>query len=110
MSGDVIPVVSMRRIEKRFPGVLANDRVDFEARPGEIHALLGENGAGKTTLMNILYGIYQPDGGEILIRGEPAVVQLVRDAIVIIVGVAGVAPAISVPVLLTGIAHAGTVV
>jgi simple sugar transport system ATP-binding protein len=53
--------VSMSAIMKRFPGVLANDNVDFEARAGEIHALLGENGAGKTTLMNILYGIYQPD-------------------------------------------------
>ena len=76
----------MRCIEKRFPGVLANDRVDFEARPGEIHALLGENGAGKTTLMNILYGIYQPDGGDILIRGDPVVIHSPREAIELGIG------------------------
>jgi simple sugar transport system ATP-binding protein len=62
----------MRGIVKHFPGVLANDHVDFELARGEIHALLGENGAGKTTLMNILYGLYRPDAGEILL-GEQAV-------------------------------------
>ena len=56
-------VVEMRGIVKRFPGVLANDHVDFDLRTGEIHALLGENGAGKSTLMNILAGLYQPDRG-----------------------------------------------
>ena len=66
---------------KRFPGVLASDNVDFEARAGEIHALLGENGAGKTTLMNILYGIYQPDEGEILIGGQNVVIHSPREAI-----------------------------
>ncbi len=71
---------------KRFPGVLANDCVDFEARTGEIHALLGENGAGKTTLMNILYGIYQPDAGDILIRGSPVSVQSPREAIELGIG------------------------
>ncbi|HHW15167.1 MAG TPA: ABC transporter ATP-binding protein [Firmicutes bacterium] len=64
------PIVRLRGITKEFPGVLANDRVDLEVFPGTIHALLGENGAGKTTLMNILYGLYQPDAGEIFIRGE----------------------------------------
>ncbi|MCX6348275.1 MAG: ABC transporter ATP-binding protein [Candidatus Aureabacteria bacterium] len=60
----------MRRITKRFPRVLANDAVDFSVLSGETHALVGENGAGKSTLMRILYGLYQPDRGEILIRGE----------------------------------------
>lgn len=63
-------LVEMRRITKRFPGVTANHLVDFELRQGEIHTLLGENGAGKSTLMNILYGMYQPDAGEILIKGR----------------------------------------
>ncbi len=58
-------------IVKRFPGVLANDHVDFDVCCGEIHTLLGENGAGKSTLMKVLYGMYQPDGGEILVNGKP---------------------------------------
>lgn len=73
--------VLMRDIVKRFPRVVANDRVTFEARAGEIHALLGENGAGKTTLMNILYGIYRPDAGEIFIKGKPVVIHSPRDAL-----------------------------
>ena len=64
------PVIRMEGITKRFPGVLANDRVNFEVRKGEIHGLLGENGAGKTTLMNMLYGFYQPDEGDIFVGGE----------------------------------------
>ena len=63
-------ILELRGITKRFPGVVANDQIDFEMRAGEIHAILGENGAGKTTLMKILYGIMQPDEGDIYVRGQ----------------------------------------
>jgi ABC-type uncharacterized transport system ATPase subunit len=75
------PAVAMRQITKRFPGVLANDRVDFEAAAGEVHALLGENGAGKTTLSNILTGLYRQDEGEIELYGEPVHFHSPRDAL-----------------------------
>ena len=74
-------VVHMRGIVKRFPGVLANDQVDFDLRRGEIHALLGENGAGKSTLMNVLAGLYQADSGTILVNGEAVSFSSPRDAI-----------------------------
>jgi general nucleoside transport system ATP-binding protein len=76
-----IPAVSMRGITKRFPGVVANDGVDFEAAAGEVHALLGENGAGKTTLSLILTGLYRPDEGEIRLFGEPVAFTSPRDAL-----------------------------
>src|SRR5256714_6872419 len=78
---DKPPALELRGITKRFPGVLANDRIDFDLRPAEVHALLGENGAGKSTLMNILYGLYHPDEGEIWIRGEKARFGSPKDAI-----------------------------
>ncbi len=78
---DTFPAVRMTGIVKKFSGVVANDRVDFEVRAGEIHALLGENGAGKTTLMNILYGIYHPDEGEIFVHGKKVDIRSPRDAI-----------------------------
>ena len=74
-------VASMRRIVKRFPGVLAIDSVDFDLRKSEIHALLGENGAGKSTLMNVLAGLYRPDDGSIIVRGKPVSFASPRHAI-----------------------------
>ena len=71
----------MRGITKAFPGIVANDHVDFDLRRGEVHALLGENGAGKSTLMNILYGLYKPDAGEILLNGKPVTFHSAKDAI-----------------------------
>jgi ABC-type uncharacterized transport system ATPase subunit len=73
--------VEMRGIVKRFPGVVANDHADFDVRAGEVHALLGENGAGKSTLMNVLAGLYQPDGGMIRVQGRPVAFHSPRDAI-----------------------------
>ncbi len=71
----------MKGITKRFSGVVANNSIDFAIYGGEVHALLGENGAGKTTLMNILYGLYRADSGEILVRGERVTIRSPKDAI-----------------------------
>jgi simple sugar transport system ATP-binding protein len=78
---DVPTVLEMRGIVKEFPGVLANDHVDFDLRRGEVHALLGENGAGKSTLMNVLDGLYKPDAGQIVLAGKPVSFSSAKDAI-----------------------------
>src|SRR3954463_24585 len=75
------PAVRLLGITKRFPGVVANDGVDFEAAAGEVHALLGENGAGKTTLSNILTGLYRPDEGSMELHGRPVEFRSPRDAL-----------------------------
>lgn len=80
------PALEVRNITKRFPGVLANDHISFTLMPGEIHALLGENGAGKSTLMNIIYGLYSPDEGEILVQGQPVTIHTPNDAISLGIG------------------------
>ncbi len=74
-------VLEVRGLTKRFPGVLANDHIDLQLRKGEVLGLLGENGAGKSTLMNLIYGLYSPDEGEILINGKAAHIRNPNDAI-----------------------------
>src|SRR6478609_7426486 len=78
--------LELRGIRKEFPGVVANDNINLDIRQGEVHALLGENGAGKSTLMNILYGLYRPDEGEILLHGKPVTFGSARDAIQVGIG------------------------
>ncbi|WP_457630458.1 ABC transporter ATP-binding protein [Oceanithermus sp.] len=79
-------LLSLRNVSKRFPGVLAVDRVSLEVYPGEVHALLGENGAGKTTLVSLLYGLYPPDEGDIFWRGRPVRIRSPQEAIKLGIG------------------------
>jgi general nucleoside transport system ATP-binding protein len=81
MEENAVPALEMKDIVKHFGGVKANDHINFNLRRGEIHALLGENGAGKTTLMNILYGLYMPDEGQILLEGRPITIHSPVDAL-----------------------------
>jgi general nucleoside transport system ATP-binding protein len=78
---NVKSLVQLTGITKRFPGVVANDNVDFDLHPGEIHSILGENGAGKTTLMKILAGVYQPDAGSIRVHDQPVRIRSPRDSL-----------------------------
>ncbi len=86
MNEQPVPILELRGVTKRFPGVLANDHVDLELYPGEVLALLGENGAGKSTLMNCLVGMYRPDEGEIYVRGKRAEIHSPRDAAALGIG------------------------
>ncbi len=79
-------VLEAKGITKQFPGVLASDNVNFDLRKGEIHALLGENGAGKSTLMNLIYGLHNPDKGEILVNGKVAAIHSPNDSIALGIG------------------------
>src|SRR5215470_3024646 len=81
-----VPVLEVRGITKRFPGILANDHINLELHKGKVLGLLGENGAGKSTLMNLIYGLYAPDEGEILVNGQVVHIKNPNDAIAVGIG------------------------
>jgi len=81
MEFGLIPILEMHKITKKFGNVIANDSISISIKKGSIHAIIGENGAGKTTLMNILYGLYNPDSGTILVNNEPVIIKNPSDAI-----------------------------
>jgi ribose transport system ATP-binding protein len=76
MSND--PILTVSEVTKTFPGVVALDAVNFDIRPGEVHALVGENGAGKSTLMKVLAGLHKPDAGEIIYQGQVIILRVLR--------------------------------
>ena len=78
--------IQLKDITKRFPGIVANDHITIDVEQGEIHTLAGENGAGKSTLMNIIYGLYQPDEGQIFINEQPVHFQSSKDSIAYKIG------------------------
>jgi ABC-type uncharacterized transport system ATPase subunit len=86
LSVDTRDIVALEGVTKRFPGVVANDGIDLAIRPGEVHVLLGENGAGKSTLIGMLSGLQQPDGGRILVDGEPTAIRSPRHALALGIG------------------------
>ena len=83
---DAPPFLVLEAVTKRFPGIIANDRIDLAIRPGEVHALLGENGAGKSTLISMLSGLLQPDEGRILVNGQPRAIGSPRQALALGIG------------------------
>lgn len=79
-------IIEMLNITKRFPGIIANDNITLQLKKGEIHALLGENGAGKSTLMSVLFGLYQPEEGEIRKNGKKVLINNPNDATALGIG------------------------
>ena len=79
-------IIEMLNITKRFPGIIANDNITLQLEKGEIHALLGENGAGKSTLMSVLFGLYQPEEGEIHKNGQKVEIRNPNDATALGIG------------------------
>lgn len=82
----MVELLRLEKIRKTFPGIIANKEIDLAIQKGEVHALLGENGAGKSTLMNVVYGVYRPDGGKIFWKGTEVEIHNAREAIALGIG------------------------